>query len=91
MRLFNLIYLLTCWVFSDAFLLSAILSSVHKYQRRSLKWACLIGLSVYRCNEGVLCERKTSYSTSSIFLKLCCVFCSWSENVHVVNNKKKIG
>ena len=36
------------------------------------------GPSVYRCNKGVLCERKTSYSTSSIFLKLCCVFCSWS-------------
>ena len=29
----TLIYFLACWVFSDAFLLSAILSSVHKLQR----------------------------------------------------------
>ena len=67
-------------------LLKRILGRFLKKQKKNPKT-----IQFYRCNEGVLCESKTSYSTSSIFLKLCCVFCSWFEIVHVVNNKKKIG
>ena len=49
-----------------------------RMSKETIKWVCP---SFRRRNEGVLCECNTSYSFSST---LCNLFCSWSEDMHML-------
>ena len=50
-----------------------------RISKETIEMGSSVRLSVRRRNEGVLCEHNSAYSFSSIFM-----FCSWSEDVHVV-------